>query len=158
MTEPSKEKATVLKSSTDDPALEMYTVEKVAVIVPELVEKLSTGCVSFFWVDEGEGVAMKLMVVDTPDKETIEVSVIDREAEKACVEGLVAVMKLGSAVSEVGIAPLVEDDVEEYATDVGCCNVGATLTLPSEIKAAKLPLDGDKGKELVESTLATDDI
>lgn len=122
MTELSRENATVLKSSENDLALETYTVEKVAVIVPEAIGKLDIVWVPFDRPDEGRGVSIVLMLVNAPEEANDEIPLNVAVANKLCAEDKVVVVKLGPALSEVGIAPFVEVVIGGAAIDVGCCD------------------------------------
>jgi hypothetical protein len=46
----------------------------------------------------------------------------DAVVTEACVEDKISVVKLGPAVSEVGIALSVDRVIEGRTTDVGCCD------------------------------------
>lgn len=68
VTELNNENATVLRSAVLDPMLEMYTVEKVAVTMPDVKGLLYSVCVPFDIDDESEGAATVLVVASTPEE------------------------------------------------------------------------------------------
>lgn len=116
-----KEKATVLKFSAGDWTLEIYTVEKVVVIVPEAVGAIEVVCVALL-VNEGRDVSMLLDLVNVSDAENDEPLLDDVMVGEAYVEVEFSDVELGPAVSEVCIAALANEVVEVEANGVGCCD------------------------------------
>lgn len=98
----------------------MYTVEKVAVIVPEVVGRTDVICVPFVLSAEGRGVSLLLGFVNNPEEITDEALLKDIVVTVAFVEENRSDVELEPAVSEVGIATLAEEVVEGDAIDVEC--------------------------------------
>jgi hypothetical protein len=152
------EKATVLRSRVDDRALEMYTVEKVAVIVPEVVGRTDVICVPFVLSAEGRGVSLLLGFVNNPEEITDEALLEDIVVTVAFVEENRSDVELEPAVSEVGIATLAEEVVEGNAIDVECWDEADRLRSEGELKIGELPLDADRSTELGRSETDAEEV
>ena len=78
----------------DDPELDTYTVEKVAVIVIEGVGRIEVVCVPFVLIEEGSGVPILLGLVDVSDATNDGTLLDDAMVNEAYVEVELSVVKL----------------------------------------------------------------
>jgi hypothetical protein len=126
----------------------MYTVEKVAVIVPEVVGRTDVICVPFVLSAEGRGVSLLLGFVNNPEEITDEALLEENRSD----------VELEPAVSEVGIATLAEEVVEGNAIDVECWDEADRLRSEGELKIGELPLDADRSTELGRSETDAEEV
>jgi hypothetical protein len=136
----------------------MYTVEKVAVIVPEVVGRTDVICVPFVLSAEGRGVSLLLGFVNNPEEITDEALLEDIVVTVAFVEENRSDVELEPAVSEVGIATLAEEVVEGNAIDVECWDEADRLRSEGELKIGELPLDADRSTELGRSETDAEEV